>query len=120
MRKENISKKGVEKSPRLNFLQTLYILNCLRNIPDLVRVNHQHGAGGSSVLSFEIRAIGIPRLKTRRKVLRVIDDGTDNLSTTNVVGLVSSDFHFEVVETHGDGFLGEPSDFFIRVSCRCG
>jgi len=49
-------------------------------------------------------------------MLRVVNDRTDDLATTQIVGLVSPDFHFEVVETCGDGFLGESSDFFIRVT----
>jgi hypothetical protein len=46
----------------------------------------------------------------------IIDNGADELATTEVIVLVHADLHFEVVKTRLDRFLGEPRCFFTGVT----
>lgn len=50
------------------------------------------------------------------EILRIVDDGADNLPSSQIVVDVSTDFHLEMVEPGLDGFFGELGDFCVVVA----
>lgn len=98
------------------FSELRHILDCLRDVPDLVGVNHEHTAGRACVLACECRAVRVARGESRREVRGVVDYGADDFSAPNVGGDVGADLHFEVVEALRDGLFGESRYFFVAVS----
>jgi hypothetical protein len=49
--------------------------------------------------------------------LRIVNDGTDNFGTFEIVLLVCADLHLEVVETLRDGFFCEAGYLLVCVAC---
>jgi len=87
---------GLLDKPGLDLREPLRILNSLRDIPDLVRINHKHIPRWPRVLFFDAaRAQGFPSL---RQVSRVVNDGGGDLPAAEVRLNVGADFHLEVVE----------------------
>jgi len=63
--------------PGLDLREPLHIVNSLRDIPNLVRINHKHIPRWPRVLSFDAaRARGFPSL---RQVGGVVNDGAGDL-----------------------------------------
>lgn len=82
----------------------------------MVRIDHEHRAGRTSVLASEVRVIRGSRLGALRQVLRVVDDGPNELSATEIVCLVRANFHFEMAEARSHGLLSETGDLLVGVS----
>jgi len=115
--------RGKSRSPvpGLNFSQAFGVLDRLIHLPNLVRVNHQYRTRRSSIFSLQSWAVRIQRLLALGKVLRIVDDGSDEFTSSEVRLEVTSDFHLEVVETFRDSFFRQAKDLLIRVSepaCR--
>lgn len=96
---------SVHPIPRLDLSQAAGVLNRLVHLPYLVRIDHQHCTRRSSILSLQLWAIRITRPPVLGEVLRVVDNGSDEFSSSEVRLKVASDFHLEVAETFCDGFF---------------
>lgn len=116
MAKDIIRCRRLLDEPRLDLLQSLDVLDRLRDVPHLVRIDHQHTPSGPSVLPDQVRSIRVSRLASSGKPLRVVDDRADDLASLQIGLLVRADFHLEVVKAGSDSFFGEPGDFLVAVS----
>jgi len=85
--------QGLLDKSGLDLREPLHILNSLRDIPDLVRINHKHIPRWLRVLSFD--AARVPSL---RRVSGVVNDGADDLPAAEVRLDIGADLHLEVVE----------------------
>lgn len=70
--------------PRLDGCEFLHILDCLRDIPHLVGIDHEHSAGWTHVLPLELTTVGITAVAAGWEVLRVIDDRADDQATAEI------------------------------------
>lgn len=101
--------------PGLNLSQAFGVLYRLIHVPHLVRVDHQYRTRRSSILSLQSWATRIPGLLIFGKVLRIVDDGSDEFASSKVSLEVTSDLHLEVVETLRHGFFRQADDFLVRI-----
>lgn len=76
--------------PRLERLQLLHVLDSLGDVPNLVGVDHENTPGRSSVLA--LNRLGVDVLPVVPDVLRVVDDRSDQHSSTEIVLPVGTDF----------------------------
>jgi hypothetical protein len=102
--------------PGLNGLDFLHVLDCLRDIPHLVGIDHEHRAGWTRVLPLELTTVGITAVGAGWEVLRVVDDRADDQSTAEIRFDICSNFHFEVIKTSSDGLFREPRNLLIRIA----
>jgi len=102
--------------PRLNLSEAFGVLDCLVHFPHLVRIDHQHRTCRSSILSLQLRTIGIPKFLALGQVFGIVNDGSHEFASSEVRPEVTSDLHLEVVETLRDSLFRQIEDFLIRVS----
>lgn len=102
--------------PRLDGLEFLHILDCLRDIPHLVGIDHEHRAGWTRVLPLELTTVGITAVGAGWEVLRVVDDRADDQSTAEIRFNICSNFHFEMIKTSSNGLFREPCNLLIRIA----
>ena len=90
-----------------------------------VGIDHEDTASGTGILSFD--GFGINGLAVFRHVGGVVDDAPDQLTSTKIIGGISTDFellsvkpvfeaYLEVVETLVEAALDQGLDLFIRVT----
>ena len=89
MSKDIIWRGRLLDEPRLHRLEVLYPVDCLRDIPHLVCVDHEHCTGWSSVLALERG--GVAGCVVCGQVRGVIDDGADDEATAEIVLFVGAD-----------------------------
>jgi hypothetical protein len=63
-----------EGAPGLDLLERRHIVDRLLHVPDLVRVDHEHGPGRPRILPTERWTARVARRVSVREVLRVVDD----------------------------------------------
>lgn len=102
--------------PRLDGLEFLHVLDCLRDVPYLVSIYHEHGARWTRVLPLERRTIRITAFGAGREVPWVVDDRADDQSTAEIIFDICSDFHLEVVKASSDGLFCESRNLLVRIA----
>jgi hypothetical protein len=75
--------------PRLELLELNHVVDSVSNIPDLVGIDHEDASGGTGVLVLD--CLGVDLLSSLGQVLGVVDDGSDDVSSSEIVLDVGSD-----------------------------
>ena len=88
--------------PRLDGLEFLHVLDCLRDVPYLVSIYHEHGARWTRVLPLERRTIRITAFGAGREVPWVVDDRADDQSTAEIIFDICSEDAANSVELEVD------------------
>ena len=101
------SKDSELDMPWLDLFQALHILYSLLHVPDLIRINHQNSPRRPRILPPQLCTIRVPCSDPRREERRVVDERPNELPAPQIVRLIRTNLHLEVIKPMRDRLFGK-------------